>query len=513
MTGAEHLLAIDLGTSGARAGVVTGTGDVVATHATSWSVQSPRPGWAEQDPNEWWAHAVEAVRGAMAGAGIGADAIAGLCVDTTSATVVAARRDGVPLRPAILWMDLRAVVEAEQLTAAGAGAGYSGDRPVSAEWGLPKVMWVRHNEADVWAETEVICDCADWLVHRLTGQWTMSVSHAAAKYFHDGTRGGWPEAVYGPIDGSDILARFPPRVLQVGEVVGPLTGAAAEALGLRTGTPVVEGAVDAYAAAVGLAVVRPGPTALITGSSHVVIAQTEQPGQLRGLWGGFTDAIVPGQFTIEGGQAATGTMVAWFRRALAGHAAAEAKQRGCDVYDVLNEQAAGVPIGSEGLVVLDHFQGNRSPHTDPYARGVIHGLGLHHSEAHVYRALLEGIAYGTAEVLGVLDRQLPTSGEVRVTGGPAASRLWMQIQADVLGVPLTFGRAPIGSLLGSAAIAAVGVGLFPDVDAATEQMVHLGEVLQPDPEAHEAYQFHAEQYLRTYPALREILELGAMNRP
>ncbi|SEE89711.1 FGGY-family carbohydrate kinase [Ruania alba] len=507
---ADHLLAVDLGTSGARAGVFTPDGVLLARCTSAWSPRSPRPGWAEQDPQEWWAHLVRVVRGCVAAAGLPTGAIAAMSVDTTSATVVAARGDGTPLRPGVLWMDLRAVEQAEHLSETA--PPYAGGRPVSAEWGLPKVMWLRRHEPEVWRATEVICDCTDWLTHRLTGQWSMSISHAAAKYFHDRTRGGWPVEVYDPIEGADILERYPSKVLHPGEVVGPLTAAAAEELGLRPDIPVVEGAIDAYAATIGVGVVRPGQRALVTGSSHVLIAQTDRPLEVPGLWGAFTDAIAPGRFTLEGGQAATGTLVSWFRRELAGHAAAEAERRGCDVYDVLNERAAGIPIGSDGLVVLDHFQGNRSPHTDPYARGVIHGFGLQHTEAHLYRAILEGISYGTAEVMGVLDEHLPPSGDVRVTGGPAASRLWMQIQADVLGRPLVLSDTPVGSLLGTAVIATVGAGVYPDLDRATDQMVQLGEVVQPDAAAHEAYRFHAEQYLRTYPALREILEAGTRHQ-
>ena len=167
---------------------------------------------------------------------------------------------------------------------------------------------------------------------------------------------------------------------------------------MEAGTPVAQGALDAYSGALGLGVVEPGKLALITGSSHVMIGQAPEPIHGQGLWGAYTDALVPGQYTVEGGQASTGSVVAWFKNNFAGDANAEAEKCGVDPYEVLNEMAREVAMGSDGLVVVDYFQGNRTPHTDPLARGMMWGLSLSHGSGHVFRAILEGICYGTEHV-------------------------------------------------------------------------------------------------------------------
>lgn len=503
MADAQYLLGIDLGTGGARAGVFDVAGYPKATYSTEWGTSYPRSGWAEQDPDDWWEGTVRAVRGAMEAAGIPAEQIAGISLDSTSSTVVAMDADGAHLRPAIMWMDVRAASQADQLTQTSSPAlKYAGSGPVSAEWGLPKVMWLRDKEPETWDAADVVTDCTDWLVKKLTGEWTMSLNHAAGKYFHDG---GWPQDLYTEIDGEDILAKFPERVLPIGEVVGALRAAAAEDLGLKEGTPVAEGAIDAHAGAIGLGVVAPGKMALITGSSHVIIAQSAIPLQARGIWGAYTDALVQGQYTVEAGQASTGSVVAWFKNQFAKEATAVGEQRGVDPYDVLNEMAAEIPIGSGGLVFLDYFQGNRTPHSDPHVRGALHGLGLGHTEAHVYRAILEGIAYGTEDILRVMRKNRFSPEATVVSGGPARSDLWMQIHADVSNLPMTFTEVQEGPLLGSAMLAAIGAGIYPDLAAAAQNMVHVSDVVEPNPEAVEAYRFYTERYLETYPALKETM--------
>jgi sugar (pentulose or hexulose) kinase len=198
-------------------------------------------------------------------------------------------------------------------------------------------------------------------------------------------------------------------------------------------------------------------------------------------------------------------VVAWFKNRFAGDAAAEAKRRGVDTYDVLNELAGEVPIGSDGLIFLDYFQGNRSPYTDPLARGMIWGLSLGHTPGHVFRAILEGICYGTENIF----RHMRGHGfEPRlnvVSGGPTKSELWMQLHADVSNVPVTLTKVSEGPVLGAAMLAAVGAGIYPDVQAAAKEMVHTERVIEPNEEAHEEYKFYMDRYVETYPRMKEAM--------
>jgi ribulose kinase len=293
-------------------------------------------------------------------------------------------------------------------------------------------------------------------------------------------------------------------VLDIGTPVGGLRRAVAEELGLKPDTPVAEASVDAYAGALGLGVVEPGTIALITGSSHVIIAQSAEPVHDPGFWGAYTDAMIPGQYTIEAGQASTGSIVAWFKNQLAGGVVDDGQQRGIDAYELLAEMARAVPVGSDGLLVLDYFQGNRSPHTDPRARGCVSGLSLSHGLGHLYRAIIEGICYGTEDILRTMrEREFVPKLNV-VSGGPARSELWMQMHADVSNVPISFTKVSEGPVLGAAIQASVGAGIHSDLATAANSMVHRARTIEPDAARHEEYRFWVDRYRELYPAIRDV---------
>jgi ribulose kinase len=332
-----------------------------------------------------------------------------------------------------------------------------------------------------------------------------SVNTASTKWCYDRDERGYPESLYGAVGLDDALDKFPQDMHDLGSVVGGLRREAAEEMGLVAGTPVAQGGVDAFVGAVGLGVVDPGKIALITGSSHVVIGQAAAPLHGQGLFGAFTDAVIPGQYTLEGGQVSTGAIVAWFKNRLAGDAVAEARRRGVDPYDLLNEMAREVPVGSDGLVVLDYFQGNRTPYTDPLARGMVWGLSLSHGPGHLFRAIMEGICYGTEHVFRTMREHGFEPAEIVVSGGPTRSELWMQMHADVSNVPLSLTREGESAVLGSAILAAVGADVYPDIQTAAESMVHTERTVEPDRERHEEYRFYVDRYVETYPRMRELM--------
>ena len=505
MTDRTYLMGIDLGTEGVRVGIFDREGAPAGFSSSAYETHHPRAGWAEQDPDQWWSALKQAVPAALSDGDVRAKEIAGLSVDATSSTVLAVDADGRPLRPAILWMDVRASAQAERVTAADhAALKYSGHADVSAEFGLPKALWLRDHEPDTYEAAEHILDAADWATQRLTGERTLSINTASCKYYFDRDAGGWPTDLYEQVGAPDLLDKFPSDVVDVGQPVGGLRGPVAEELGLEPDTPVAEASVDAYAGALGLGVVEPGALALITGSSHVIIGHAAEPVHDPGFWGAYTDALIPGLYTVEAGQASTGSIVAWFKNQLAGGVLAEAERRGVDAYDILGELAREVPAGSNGLLVLDHFQGSRSPHADPHARGAISGLSLSHGPGHVFRALIEGVCYGTEDILRKLrDHEFVPKLTV-VSGGPANSALWMQIHADVSNVPITFAEVNEGPVLGSAIQASVGAGIHPDLSTAAKSMVRLGRTIEPDAARHEEYRFWVDRYQELYGAIRDV---------
>jgi FGGY-family pentulose kinase len=501
-----YLLGIDCGTESARVGLFDATGRPLAFAATPYGLKHPWPGWAEQDPDEWWSALVRSTHEAMRLAGIGADAIAGISHDCTTCTVVAMDRADRVLRPAIMWMDVRAADQARRIAESNHPCRkYNGGGPVSAEWYPSKALWLKENEPENYRQAAHIVEATDWLTFRLTGRWTAGINAASLRAYYDRDAGGWPVGFYEEIGLGDVLDKLPPDVLDLGAPVGDLARRAAEELGLEAGTPVAQGPADAWAAQIGLNVVQPGKMALITGSSHVLSGQSDRPVSGQGFFGAYTDAVVPGQYTVEGGQVSTGSVLKWFRDNFCGDVVAEADMRGVSAYELLNAEAREVPAGSEGLVVLDYWQGNRTPYVDPEARGVVWGLSLRHGRAHVYRAIQEGVCYGTAHIL----RAMGAGGfEVRqfvACGGSTNSRDWMQMHADATGVPITLTEVPDAAVLGSAILGAVAGGIHRNVQDAAGAMVRDLETIQPDAESHQAYQFYVDAYADTYPRLRELV--------
>lgn len=504
--GDERVIGIDVGTEGVRVGVFGLDGTPLAFASESYETRHPQPGWAEQDPGAWWSALVAATRRAVDTAGVPPEAIRALSAGATCCSVVALDGRDRPLRPAIIWMDVRAVEEARAVAALDhPHRRVDGRGGVSAEWFPCKTLWLKRNEPELWSQSTHVVECIDWLMHRLTGEWTGSITAAAIRAYYDRPRGGWPDDLYEALGLGDLMGKVTRDVRDLGTPVGPLLPAVADELGLSRDTLVTQGGVDAFVAQIGLDVLEPGRTALITGSSHLHLGQSAQEIGGPGFFGGYADAVVPGQWTVEGGQVSTGSVVHWFVQRFGAAFDAEARQRGISAYDVLNERAERIPIGSDGIVVLEYWQGNRTPYVDPEARGTILGLTLAHRPEHVYRAILEAVCYGTAHTLRAMASAGAEATHLVACGGAVASRAWMQMHADVTGLPVTLTRVQEAASLGPAVLAAAGAGLFGSMAEAARAMVHERETLEPDAERHEEYGFFLERYVEAYPCVRELV--------
>ena len=500
-----YVIGVDGGTESLRAGVFDLTGTPLAFAASSYRTDYPQPSWAEQDPNDWWRALGEAVRQARQQAGVSKQDIAAIGLDTTCCSVVALDGEGNPLRPALIWMDVRAAAEAERVAACGDPAlkvNGDGHGPVSAEWMVPKALWLKTNEPDVFDRAATICEFQDYLNYHLTGRMTASLCSVSIRWHYDNRRGGYQPSLLDKLGLSALLDKWPPEVLPLGVVVGGLTPRAAEHLDLPAGVTVAQGGSDAFVGMIGLDVVRPGRLAFITGSSHLHLGLSDQPFHGKGIWGTYPDAVMPGLHVVEGGQSSTGSIINWFKKMIDPAVS----------YEQLNAAALALPPGSEGLCVLDHFQGNRTPYTDPNSRGVISGLTLKHGPAHIFRAMIEGIAFGTELILETMRGAGYRPQEVVICGGATRSDLWLQIHADVSGLPLRLTRVADASALGSAVLAAVGADLFDSVEDATGEMVHVVKTVEPNLARRDDYRPFYEAYKDTYPALAPILHRQAAAR-
>ena len=502
---ARYVLGIDAGTESFRAGVFDAAGKCLGFGVSPNTTVHRHPGWAEQSPRDWDTALVDSIRKALAEARVKGSDIGGVGMDGTSCTVVFLDEKGQALRDALIWMDIRSVKEAADAGASGDPAlRYVGGGNVSAEWFPCKAAWVKRNEPEVYAKARTIFEQTDWLALRLTGEKTANIDCATIRWFYNGAHGGFPVSLYRSMGLEDLLSKVPSRIVKIGEIVGGLTREMAEKTGLVAGTPVAGGGADAFIGVIGINALKLGTAALITGSSTLVIGITEKEIHARGLFGSYPDAILPGLQVIEGGQVSTGSVVHWFTSGFVGaDITAQAAARKCSVYDFLNDQAGKIPAGSEGLIVLEHWQGNRTPWTDPLSRGVIRGLTLGHTPAHVYRAILEGVAYGTEVILRRMQDAGVRVDSLTACGGATQSPLWMQIHADVSGKEIAIPQEQQAVTLGSAIAASVAAGLHPDLTTAADAMVRVNRVVKPDARAHESYKPLVGQYEETYESLKD----------
>jgi len=433
----------------------------------------------------------------VAQAGVQPGDIAAIGLDTTCCSVVALDAAGEALRPALIWMDVRSAEQAARVTASGDPSlkvNGDGRGPVSAEWMIPKALWLKEREPASFERAATICEFQDYINHRLSGRMVASINNASVRWHYDARGSGYAASLVRHLGMEALLEKWPREVVPLGAVIGGLTAQAAEHLGLAKGLPVTQGGADAFIAMIGLGVIRPGRLALITGSSHLQLGLSDTEFHGQGVWGSYADAVVPGLHVVEGGQTSTGSIVAWLRRLLGEQT----------TYERLDAEAASLPPGAEGLVVLDHFQGNRTPYTDPDSRGIVAGLTLKHGRAHIFRAVLEGIAFGTELIFETMRKAGFAPKDLVICGGATRSDLWLQIHADVCGLPLSLTRVADAPILGSAILAAVGVGLHPDLESAVARMVHVERRVEPDARRHEAYRPFYEAYKDSYRALAPL---------
>nr|WP_306268917.1 FGGY-family carbohydrate kinase [Pararhizobium sp. IMCC3301] len=493
-----YILTADGGTESLRARLYTLEGKCVASHAEAYETVFLTGARAEQRPQDWWDCLVKATRACLAAANVSGDQVEAMAYATTCCTVVALDHNGDALRPALMWMDVRADAEAAKVLATGDERlvlNGNGTGPVSAEWMIPKALWLKRNEPGIFDEATTICEYQDYLTLKLTGERCASLNNVGLRWHYDNRGSGWASTLVDALGMPELVQKWPSRVAAPGEVVGTLTPKSAEALGLTTATKVVQGGADALIGMIGLGVAKPGQLCLITGSSHLQFGVTEAPFHAKGVWGAYADIVYPKRFIVEGGQTSTGSIINWLKRFVGGSLD----------FDAMNEKAAALPPGSEGLIVQDHFQGNRTPYTDAQSRGAITGLTLAHEPHHVFRAVMEGISFGTRAILDAFRDGGYEGTEITVGGGATASRLWMQIHADTAGLPVRIPASPDAPSMGSAILAAHGAGHFTTIDEGIEAMVKPGVVIEPDPKAMAQYEEVYRKYLALYPALKGAL--------
>jgi xylulokinase len=488
-----YLLGVDVGTSGVKALLIAPSGAVVASASESYPLYTPRPLWAEQNPDDWWTATCTVIRRVLEQGGVAASAVRGVGLSGQMHGSVFLDAHGESIRPALLWCDQRTADECAWITERVGEQTILQTtlNPVLTGFQAGKIIWLRRHEPENYARIQQVLLPKDFIRYRLTSESATEVSDASGTALFDVPRRDW---AYEILDTLELPRAWFPKVYESPEITGRVTAQAAQATGLAEGTPVVGGAGDQAAGAVGVGVVQAGRASVSVGTSGVVFAHLEQP-QVDPQYRTHTFChAVPGAWHVMGVMLMAGGALQWYRETFAP-----------DVpFDALVGEAAQVPAGAEGLLFAPYLSGERTPYPDPHARGAFVGLTLAHSRAHCTRAVLEGVAFGLRDSLEILRAMGVPLHELRLTGGGAKSPLWRQILASVFGQPVHTLQAEEGPAYGVALLAGVGVGIWNSVPEACAATVRLAGATAPNPDDQAVYEQLYLRYRRLYPALQPL---------
>ncbi len=531
----RFILGVDVGTGSARAGLFDLSGHMLASAKAELEIWRGPGAMVEQSSAQIWDAVCRSVRAAMEVAGVLPSQVAGIGFDATCSLVVLGEGGASlpvgpsedPARDVIVWMDHRAVDQAERINAGGHDVlKYVGGR-ISPEMQTPKLLWLKENRPEIYARAWAFFDLSDFLTWKATGDLARSTCTVTCKWTYLAHERRWDASYFESIGLEDLVedgfARIGARVVDPGQPLGlGLGAAAARDLGLEPGTAVSAGMIDAHAGGIGTVGIEGSPTTHVSyvfGTSSCTLTSTVEPKFTPGVWGPYYSAMVPGMWLNEGGQTAAGAAIDHLVECHP--AAAEARElasaRGIPVAELLTERlVANAPSLSQivrlagGLHVVPEFLGNRAPFADPHARAVVAGQGMERdldSLAALYLAGVCGVGYGLRQILETQAEAGAPVEKIVICGGAGQSRLIRQLLADAVGKPVMAGQTEEPVLLGAATLGAVAADLFPDLQSAMDALSHAGETRLPaDGEIAELHDRRYEAFCRLQGLAREIRE-------
>jgi len=487
-------LGMDVGTGGTRAVVVNGDGKLIAGASSEHApFKTAHPGWAEQDPEDWWRAAQEAIRGALAAAPEHRQQIEAIGLTGQMHGAVMLDENGAVLRPALIWCDTRTQPQCDWLTNK---IGYERlieltCNPALPNFTLTKLLWVKEHEPHIFAKIRHILCPKDYVRYRLTGEFAIDVQEASGTLLLDVTHRRWSREV---AEAAGIPESWLPRVFESPEVCARISETAAGLTGLNAGTPVVAGAGDQGAGAVGMGILEPGSVSATIGTSGVVFAATATPTKdPKGRLHTFCHAV-PGLWHVMGVTQSAGLSLRWLK---------ETFFAGSN-YDELSALAEKIPAGSEGLEWAPYLLGERTPHLDPQVRAAFAGISSVHTAPHFVRAVLEGVAYSLKDTFTLFaELGIPVSA-IRLGGGGARGPLWRRIQAGIYGQPVEVLVAEEGGAFGCALMAGVGAGHWKDLNEACGQGIEVAQRIEPEAAEVQASKAGYAAWTKLYPALKSL---------
>ena len=505
------LIGIDLGTSGTKAVLFDEEGRILSSHIKEYPLYQPQNGWAEQNPFDWYQAAVESIRAVMDKSRISPQEVKGVGISGQMHGLVMLDKDGEVLRRSIIWCDQRTGKECQEITQrVGAQRLLSiTANPALTGFTASKILWVRNHEPEVYEKCRHILLPKDYVRYMLTGEFATEVSDASGMQLLDIQNRCWSQEVCEKLEiDSDMLA----KVYESPEITGGISPSASALTGLLPGTPVVGGAGDNAAAAVGTGVVRQGNAFTTLGTSGVVFAHTDRMVLDSGGRVHTFCCAVPGCWHVMGVTQGAGLSLKWFRDNFCGAEKETAQLMGVDPYFLMDQEVQQVAIGSERLLYLPYLMGERTPHLDPDCRGVFFGLSALHTRRHLLRAIMEGVAYSLRDCMEILREMGLSIEHMTACGGGGSSSVWRQMLADLYGCPVATASSKESAALGAAILAGVGAGVYSDVPSACGQLISDALIQQPVKENSLAYEPYYQLYRRLYPSLKDsFAQLGCLS--
>lgn len=501
----NYLLGMDVGTSGCKTVLLDSSGKMIASDTQFYPMSTPKPSWAEQDPSDWWAAAVKSIRGVMDAAQISSKDIAAIGLTGQMHGLVILDQHGEVIRPCIMWNDQRTVKQCRSVTeqlGLKAVIKHTGNQ-ILPGFTAPKIKWVAENEPENFSRIAKILLPKDFIRYKLSGAFASEVSDASGTSLFDVKNRRWSPEM---LDVFGVDRAWLPEVTESPVVSAHVSQEAAEVTGLVEGTPIVGGAGDQAAQAVGAGILAEGDASVTLGTSGVVFSASDSyKADPQGVLHAFCHAVT-NKWHLMGVMLSAAGSLRWFRDAIAEMEIQQASELGVDPYEILTEKAARVPPGSEGLIFLPYLTGERTPYPNPNARGVYFGLSLRHEKAHLVRALLEGVAYGLRDSLELMKGLGLDLNAIRASGGGARSDLWLQILANVFSKEILRSSSDGGAALGAAMIAGVGVGAFKDFQAAYQKTMGEREKIAPNQDQ-QLYEDFYQLYRSLYEPLKPLFDL------
>lgn len=499
----NYVIGVDIGTQGTKAVLVDSEGNVLSHSYSNYDVETPKQSWAQQWPEPWVDAAIYTIKDVVASSNVSKKNIKGVAISSLyGGSGIPVDEDINPLAPCLIWMDRRAEAEVAwvkeniNLDELFEITGNS----VNSYFGFTKMMWMKNN-LDIWDRIKYFLPPAPYVVYKLTGEIAIDYSSAGnIGGVFDLKEKSWSDEMIGKLGIKRSF--FPDRLVESTEIVGGITEEIADITGLLEGTPVISGGVDAPVATLGAGAIEEGNHVAMLGTSMCWGFITKTPNLSPNLVS-MPHAIDPKETIYTfGGAATAGALMRWFRDVFGEKELEIEKETNINAYTQLEIKTKDIKAGSEGLIVLPYFMGERSPIWDSNARGTIVGLSLIHKKEHVYKAFMEGVAYSLRHNMEMVSQtDISLDDEIIISGGGSKSLVWPQIYADVTGHPVRIIKNDVEAPLGDALLAGLATGVYTD-SSIIKKWLEFDETIYPNLENTKIYDLYYEEYKKIYENLK-----------